>query len=294
MRTLSGLIVMTWLAGVSTSCGGQAKVDTYATCTGLCGNGPLFATRTVDLVGADADGHARGFNLDGTLGGHDADCPMEDYTAPDGTPGIDNQVAKLLPILEANIGKALPTLVQTSVNDGQLSILVEIIGLDDPTRNGTVDVIFHQGAGKPLLGTDGIMLPGQTLQLVNRTPLGIARDAHVVNGEITTGRFDLSVTVGVFGKQYPLTFLDGIAKFTPTADGTGYSGILAGAVALSNVYAIADETDGGAGNLVQLVHDLLPSIADIADPVTKECNRLSGALATTMQPVFALPVTAAK
>jgi hypothetical protein len=286
---IRALLGMTSLLAL-TSCGHHATTagDPLAHCTGLCADGPAFAVASLEFVGGDPQGHSRGFDLDGPNGdAASPDCAGQDWTDPEGNTGIDNQLGRLLPVLETFVGMALPTLVQNSINEGGLSILVEFVGLDDPSRKGALDLVFHHGTGTPLLGTDGKLLSGQSYALTTEPFLGVARNAHFVGDQIVAGPFDLKLPVSIFGVPYQLTLRDVHARLLPTVDMTSFTVLLGGSVVLSDIYALVDGIRNGPANLTNIVREVLPPYADIADPVTGECNRLSGTIEMSARQAFA-------
>ncbi|MEZ4475240.1 MAG: hypothetical protein R3F60_31495 [bacterium] len=89
-----------------------------------------------DLDGLDSDG------LDGT------GCRHPDFEGPDGAPGIDNQLATLMPILRATEARAIDGLLQESVNGGSILFLVQLDGLDDWRDDDAVGLVLQSGAGR--------------------------------------------------------------------------------------------------------------------------------------------------
>ncbi|MCA9638968.1 MAG: hypothetical protein KC420_23230, partial [Myxococcales bacterium] len=77
-----------------------------------------------------------GFDLDDRVStaGDAEGCRHADFTSPDGITGIDNQLARLLPVVDMMTGGAVDGLVQAAVNNGQLLIAITLDGVDD-TRN---------------------------------------------------------------------------------------------------------------------------------------------------------------
>jgi hypothetical protein len=284
----------------------DASTDPLAACqTGLCGNGPLVQMTTMAIVGSDGMGHSEGFHLAGAdvRGG----CPPSGFTDVSTHSVVDNQMANVLPVLEQQIGSALPTLIQNSINAGGLALVFEIVG--DPTVDPTVTLVVHHGKGSPLLGADGLLLADQTVEIDAAPPLGICTGATFANGELSCGPFQLLVTIVVFGKTYDLSFLGTMItmKFpaAPTAisstdagdqDGgeadagtpdTDIQVLMGGAVTIDNIQAIATEAGPEAGNLGPIVQEVIPGLADVEDPTTRKCERISGTLSATARPVFA-------
>ena len=109
------------------------------------------------------DGIAPGFDLDQYTSdlSDGRSCYKSDLVAPDGTRGVDNQLATLVPLLDLEGEGALGGLIQQAINDGRLLLLFQLHEMDDGTRS----LIIRRGQDNPLLGTDGLILSDQTLAL---------------------------------------------------------------------------------------------------------------------------------
>jgi hypothetical protein len=271
------------LALLLAACGKPPAANPLAHCNqGLCGDGPVYGIATAQLVASDGKGHSQGFHL---VGADTGACPASGFTnAATGTP-VDNQVANVLPVLESYVGSALPTYIQTAVNDGGLFLAFEIVG--NPETDKTVDVVVHQGMGSPLLGTDGFLLENQTIQIATGTPLGVCTGGTMKNGTLSCGPFTVLIHIGVFQNVYDLTFEETQMTMTFPTDGSDSQVIMGGAVTVANIQAIAAEAGGGAGNLGPVVNNVVPSLADVLDPVNHTCDRISGVLGITARPIFA-------
>lgn len=125
-----------------------------------------LAVRTLVFGRADK-GVSPGFDLDGevTADGGATGCGVEDYVSPDGTSGVDNAMAGLLPFLESTEAAALEPLIQQKINEGEVLLILEIGGLDDAENDDCVEVGFLRGTGIPQLGSDGLLLADQTYEL---------------------------------------------------------------------------------------------------------------------------------
>jgi hypothetical protein len=204
-------------------------------------------------------------------------------TSPTGAV-IDNQVANVLPILYTYIGDALPTLIQNAVNDGGIALVMEIVG--DAFKDGTVDLVVHQGNGAPLLGADALLLADQTLALEPQAPLGECLGGKISQGTLSCGPFDLRVPIVVFGVSYEVTFLGTFLTMTLPTDGSDSQILMGGAVAVANIQDVANTAGPGAGNLLPVVNNVVPSLADVQDPKNGQCDRISGALQISARTVF--------
>jgi len=118
-------------------------------------------------IGRVAEGISAGFDLDAsvTAPGGPTGCGVGDHVDPDGTTGIDNAFAGLMPFLDSTEAAALEPLLQQKINEGELTLLIEIAGLDDTEQDDCVAVRMLRGSGLPQLGTDGLILEDQTFEL---------------------------------------------------------------------------------------------------------------------------------
>jgi hypothetical protein len=279
---------LAWAAALALcACGEAAGPAPEPGCVGVCDpSQPLLAMSSMEFVGESAPGKAGGFDLDASVGPYRPDCIAQDYTAPDGTPGVDNQLARLMPVLLAAIGEALPTLIQNSINEGGLSILMELVPGKD---GGKPALAFHRAKGTPLLATDARLLPGQTYDVLPQPPIGWCKDATVTGSRIECAGFDLPLAIVVFGILYELKFRDTRVVLQLDEAGESAEVMVGGAVRIQDIYNITDNIVNGPDNLVPTVHAILPSLADLVSPETDECDRISGSVKLTARIGWAMP-----
>ena len=101
---------------------------TLAACSNVpCGSGDTQTGVVSELVFARVDdaGVSKGFDLDeatsdeGGLSG----CGIGDYTDPDGSNGVDNAMARLLPALDLTEAVAMEDLILQMINSGELLLM---------------------------------------------------------------------------------------------------------------------------------------------------------------------------
>lgn len=151
------------------------------------------------IVSAEDDGSVNGLNLDGRVDETPAPetCNKLDFTAPDGTPGIDNQLSLFGPIL-AMFGGDPQALLQGSINEGSLLLMLQFEGLNsfENDENVTVRVLF--GTGPTDVGNDGVLVPGQSFDVRPDTDSIEIRNVRLVDGHMeggTTGVIVLPVRI---------------------------------------------------------------------------------------------------
>lgn len=253
-----------------------------------------------------SDGVSAGFDLDGatTATGDESGCGLQDYTDPDGTPGIDNQFARVLPVLETTEAQALEPLIQAAVDDGSLLITLEIGHVDEDisasgsssgssaaagsaaaSANDTcVDFALARATGTPSIGTDGRMEWYQTLAREPNSARSEAGQVALEDGRLQAQGLEVTIPVTILGHELLVTVLSGSLRFDVQADGS-VAGYLAGGLDQSQLLAIA-ETDNIDSEVTDLVSSLLDYNVDLAPDDAGTCQQLSITLKFVAIPVF--------
>lgn len=252
-----------------------------------CGDAVVFVADSIAFAAKDSDGTAPGFDLDGLVSRGDgpADCYKEDLTGPDGTPGVDNQFGAILAALPTQVQTILPATVQASILDGGLLFLVEFSRAAALAGEGETGVVFRYGNGVPLKGTDGALLPNQTLALDADPLLGFVDGAAAGPAGVEGGPFDLRFRMRFISTPVAFSFHGVRFRFTVEPDG-GLRGIAGGTVTLDDVLAVVGLLGGDDTALRETLKGLFPGLADIYDPETKRCDAISGTLAIHAIPAF--------
>ena len=224
-------------------------------------------------------GVAPGFDLDARQSDarDAASCFKPDYMSPEGVPGIDNQLAGLVPLLDAFGLGAVEGLVQGSIKEGGLLILLELDGVDDPVNDTRVGLRLRLGRGTPLLGTDGLLLSGQTFHLHPDTADTPAPNGRIEEGVLTAGPFDIRMPIVVFGVEYSLPIYGTQLRAALTYDGGLAQGLLGGAVKVEDVIAIATRANMNAGGVLDAVSVILNGRGDLEQDADGACRAISGA-----------------
>lgn len=249
----------------------------------------VYVITTIGFEREEPAGVALGFDLDDRVSesGDPQGCRARDFTAPDGTPGIDNQMAKLLPVVDQFGENALQTLVQGAIDEGRTMLMILIEGIDDPVNDDDITLTIRRGIGSPLLGTDGKILPGQTLDLADDPPLGRFEGAKIVDGAVEAGPFEVTLPAVVFNVQYVLPVPQGYVRFRFDEYGALQEGVMAGGVPLSAVNVILEQADGAVGDdIVGLVGPLLRGMADLAPDERGQCTEMSATLSFVAVPAW--------
>ncbi|MDP2308395.1 MAG: hypothetical protein Q8P18_20420 [Pseudomonadota bacterium] len=216
-----------------------------------------------------------GFDLDHRISedGDDAGCDHADLVDPDGLPGVDSAFSGIVPALEASEAGAVEGLVQDSIENGQLLLLVELSGVDDPVNDDCVDVRVIRGSGTPLVGTDGTLLDGQTFSVTPGTQPAEIECVPLVNGSVRAGPFALDLQLQVLDVALTFGLTDAYLRLDLSEDGRTGWGYFGGAVPTSDILVIVDE--GDLADIAPLVRGLVDAAADLAPNDAGTCDALS-------------------
>lgn len=231
----------------------------------------LTCARTGVSDGFDIDAHVSG-------GSDPIGCRHADFSTPAGEHGIDNQIATLVPIIESQAGGVtLDSILQTAINDGQLMLAIELLGVDDEMNDDCVTVRTRPLMGTPSLGTDGLIEIGQTFDAQPGGEQTLIPNARIVNGVVDVGPVPLTVPVAILDARFTLHIQSGFMHIEIHDDGV-WSGKLGGGISIAEMTSIAMGLNIPSG-LMGAVAALLMTSADLApDPMTNRCTQVSSTL----------------
>lgn len=220
------------------------------------------------------DGTAWGFDLDNRVStASDSEgCNKADLQTPDGLVGVDSAFSGMVPALEATEAGAVEGLIDDSINNGQLLLLLELAGVQDRVQDSCVDVRILRGGGTPMLGTDGELLDGQTFGVDPNLPGVEMVCMPLVDGSVVARPFDMLLPLQVLDVELELSMHNAALRLDMYEDGTAW-GYLAGDVPTSDILQIV-EGEGDLGDIRDLVVSLVNAAADL-DPSTDGCTGLS-------------------
>ncbi|HLG89337.1 MAG TPA: hypothetical protein VKZ79_19335 [Alphaproteobacteria bacterium] len=223
-----------------------------------------------------------GLNLDGTSDGHATanSCAHQKFTAPDGTPAIDNQWYRLI---GCSYGWRSSGYVESNVNgelkDSGHAILIEISGIDDPRNSPDVEVAFYRSLDLLPKDSAGNILPFMSYRAYPN--YRYVTHGKIEGGVLTTDPIDARFPF--FGNlTHAEHFIHGMRlrlKIAP--DGRGASGLVAGYYDLDTWWnylsklgyvSVAGRFDCPA--LWVAAHQLADGYPD---PKTGQCTALSSA-----------------
>jgi hypothetical protein len=227
-----------------------------------------FSRRNEDqsTVGFDLDGHV-------SDAGDDEGCGHADLVDPNGVPGIDSAFSGMVPALEATEAAAVAGLIQDSIQNGQLVLLVELSGVDDPVNDDCVDVRVIRGAGTPMIGTDGVMLDGQTFGVLPGSTPSELTCIPLVDGAIDAGPFALTLDFQVLDVALSFHMTGASIHLALSPDGRTATGYFGGYVPVADILVIVDE--GDLADIADLVRSLVNAAADLAPNEEGTCDAIS-------------------
>lgn len=195
----------------------------------------------------ELDGRAIGFDLDGRVSGADdtQTCGQGDLSDLAGTPGVDNQLAKMWFAIEPIVGEAVAGLLQGSINEGRFLLVVELGGLDDLVNDDDVTLNLFRGRLDPIIGTSGLIAPGQTVAIDAEFGHSTVEHVKLQDGKLEAGPVAFQLPIDILEADFVMHIFDGRIRLQVHEDGT-FSGELGGAI---EVQAVMDEllaTDAAA------------------------------------------------
>lgn len=229
-----------------------------------------------------------GFDLDGRVSTASdlQGCRQGDFTSPDGVPGIDNQIARLLPVVDSMTGGAFDGLIQGAVNNGQLLVAVTLDRVDDLRDDACVTVSFQRVAGMPFVGSDMRIDPGQTFDLMRDQPVSRV-EGRIRGGVLEAGPFALALPVTALDARFTLN-LHGARLRARVRDDGALTGIVAGGVSVAEFsetirgLTIRPEEMAAFTGALRLFADLQPDMAGM-------CTQISMGMNFDARPAFVNP-----
>ena len=231
--------------------------------------------------------YSYGVNLDDNIDGSATPktCAHENFTHPDGTPGIDNQMYRLigcvygwrkggLPELNAHEGRGTSGLGMT---------LIEITGVEDGRNDDDVTVTFYRSVDQFALDGSGRPLPfsSYNIDMDGDTPrYGDSLKGSIKNGVLTTERGDVSLPFyGNYNFMHPV-IKDMDLRLEIAADGATAKGLVTGYYNMDEfLYYVGGmvghtSTADNCPAMYRAAHELADGYPD---PETGQCTHLSSA-----------------
>jgi hypothetical protein len=285
-RALTTLGTSALLAACSAPGNGDGGADANTSCTSSGEQSAVISQLTFERVNM---GVSQGFDLDGRVSteSDSMSCNQADYTAPDGTAGIDNQASILFDAIDAATNNALTPAVQTAINNGQLLLTISLEHVDDPMNDPCIDVVFRKVTGMALVGTNGMLTPNQTFDVEPMQPTSTVH-AAIVNGVVDAGPFELSLPITVLTANFTITVHNAHLRLQVAADGS-LSGLVGGGISVADVIMIASGLKIGA-DTIDTIATTIRGVADLQfDAMAGECQQVSATIGVQTVPAFVNP-----
>ena len=267
--------------------GGTEDPDTGPPPTATCERGDDVATYVVaqlHIEGAEGT-TADGFNLDGVVStADDADgCFQDDFTSPDGMPGVDNQLAALIPALASLLDEPLADIVAEQIENGTILILAELEDYNGTADDDCVNMnlllgTLPEGVEAPELAAGGGLAGGQMFDVNPESfqggePLIRVEGAEVSGGTLEAGPVALNIAFP-FNEEVTINLMIEEATISfDIGETTLSNGVIGGQVNIEELLAIVgqvtDEVDP------ETIRGIVGPFADLDPDDENECQALS-------------------
>ncbi|MBR58798.1 MAG: hypothetical protein CMH54_12360 [Myxococcales bacterium] len=229
-----------------------------------------------------------GFNLDDRISeeGDPDTCGKADQISPDGEPGIDNQLAKVVPLFELFGVGAVLNYVQNAIEGGGFLLMLEIQDVDDFSNDDSVRIVLRAGYGTPLLGTDGRLLAGQTFHLHDDSPDVVIENAYIEDSFLRAGPFEATIPFVILGMSYELTFHEAQIRARLTDEGWLEDGVMGGGVSYQDLYAIGEVAAADDASVLPAIEGLFQGMGDLAQDANGDCQQVSTAVSISAVNAF--------
>lgn len=250
----------------------------------------------IEPVEVDGVSVIDGFDVDGFDGpapeGNVCRATMQtDYVAPDGRAGIDNGLAggglvslvTLLAEQEEDSAAIFEGLVQSAVTGGTLLVLLQFEDVNSFENDD--HVVMRVALGEPFdvgVGTDGRLLAGQTFDLRPTEPVVV--ETSIRDGVLLGDGVTLQLQGSILDVEFELPISLGRLRVEFNPNGT-ITGVLGGALPWDTLADVIPRI-GGAAQFATLGRAILRGIADVMNPETGECDRISAAIRVHGVPAF--------
>ncbi len=274
------------MLGLLLACTGTSTGDSAAP-EGCAASGETHTwVWTTLTLARETDGVSVGFDLDGRVSDEEdtETCGVADFVHPDGTTGIDNAFAPLVPFMEESEAGALEPALQNEINSGGLLVLIELAGLDDPGHDDCVDLRFGQADGEPLVGPDDRLLPGQTFDWHPDHASADFAGLSLVDGQLDTPPFSLDIPFPVFDADLRMAMGEARLRVALGDDGD-LAGSFGGRVPVTFMLDAADQ-DQIDPDVLAFFEAMLFGASDLAPDADGTCQEISMTFEQTGVPAW--------
>jgi hypothetical protein len=204
-----------------------------------------------------------------------------------GARGVDNQVARLLPIVDSMTGGAFDGLIQSSVNSGQLLAAVALDGVDSLRDDDCVTLTFYRVTGMPFVGGDMRIDPDQTFD-VDRAHPPARVPARIRGGVLSTDAFELPFPVAALDARFTLDLHGARLRARVLPDGS-LDGRRRRRHRGADLRGEDRRASASARSLQRVFLTTLRLMADLAPDANGACRQISVGLRFEARPAFINP-----
>lgn len=237
----------------------------------------LVVVRSIKIHVATDEGVSDGFDLDREVstGSGTSGCAIPDYVSPSGQPGIDNAFSRLVPTMETTEAKiaTIEGLIQSAIDSGELLIAFELGGLESWENDDCVSLRAGQATGQAMLGTDGLLLDGQTFDHDTGAPTAEADDGAVVDGVFEAWGVSIDIPAQILNAYLTLPLRHGAVRMTRSGDDL-YTGVIGAGVRIGYLQDVT-LTENVDPVVAELLGTVLDYNADLDDPDDGACGAIS-------------------
>lgn len=238
---------------------------------------PQYGVATELLISrVDDAGVSSGFDLDGinSLDGDGTGCNIADYVNELGETGVDNAVARLVPILEQTEAIAAEDLIHQAINSGELLILFEMKhytgeGLNDDD----VMLSVMRAYGTPIVGPHGDLVASQTFDIDPSVTVTGQDGLTLTDGLVTASDLTLEIPLEIFDAKLTAILENASARVIWNEDGS-FTGYMGGSLDYWSIIDMAMNS-----NVDQALAESLPLLfganADLMPDAGGQCTRIS-------------------
>lgn len=245
-----------------------------------------------------------GLNLDGDDGTGpppEGICKHENFTSPEGEPGIDNQLFRAngcMPYFRGSLTDPNLTPGMEYLNrllrEGLHTIVIEVTGVDDRLNDDDIQVGVYSSPDKPVQ-VGNTLMHDATLTITPKTKWHNVYKGRIVNGKIKTDVKDLRLNMewsigGERGasEEYDLRRARFELEVLPNGELKGLMGAYQDPYNMTSIWRLVGAASSNVAafecaseyNRMELVADAFP------DPVTGKCTMLSVAYEVNGVPAF--------
>lgn len=241
-------------------------------------------------------GIAPGMNLDGDDGSGTAPantCQHDNFTNPAGEKGVDNQWWRLMGCTRYyRPGGDIEKVAESIIRNGEVSIMLEVTGVDDARNDPDVQVGFYSSSEPVQTDGTGTVMTGTSLMVHENPRFHATAKGRIENGLLTTEPADVHLQDKALIIDNEWFLKAARLRLEISADGTA-KGMLAGYYDVDTFYNyirqshVATSINGGytCPSLYLALHRLADGYPDAQ---TGKCTAISTAFVLEAVPGFVI------